>query len=74
VIATKENQDDANGRREKEQPILRKHVIIEHTPTIALANFVLNRLIMSIKRRQVNVGRRFVDIDISVGCAEDAIR
>ena len=72
MIAVEQNQENADGGRKQTQPILREYIRVQQTPTVAHADFVLLLLVDAIERGEVDVGGRFVDVDVLVRCAEDA--
>jgi len=72
MIAVEQNQENTDGGREQEQPIFREHIRVQQTPTVAHADFVLLFLVDAIEWGKVEVGGRLVNVDIIVGCAEDA--
>jgi hypothetical protein len=74
VIAVEQDQENADGRGEQKQPILREHVGVQHTATVAHADFVLFLLIDAVEGGEVYVGRRLVDVDVVVIGSEDAGR
>ena len=72
MIAVEQNQENAHGRREQKQPILREHIGVQQTPTTAHADFVLFVLVDAVEGGEVDVGGSLVDVDILVRGAEDA--
>ena len=72
MIAAEENQNRANSRREKEQPVFREAIRVKQPITIADANTILSSLVVSIQGSEVNIGRRLVDVYIPVRGTEYA--
>lgn len=72
MITVEQNQENADGGREQKQPILREHIRVQQTTTVAHADFVLLLLVHAIKWGKVDVGGCLVDVDIIVRCTEDA--
>ena len=70
VIAAKKNEKYTNGRRKEEQSVLGERVGIEQSIPVANSNAVLSSLVGTIQRCQVNVGRRLVDIGVTMRCTE----
>ena len=72
MIAVEQNQENGDGGGEQKQPVLREPIRAQQTPTFAQADFVLLLLVGAIERSKVDIGGGLVDVDVLVGCAEDA--
>lgn len=73
MIAVEEDQENADGGRQQKQPILREHIGVQQTATgVTVTDFVLFLLIDAIEGGEVDIGRRLVDVDVVMTCAEDA--
>ena len=72
VVTVEQNQENADGGREQKQPILREHIRVQQTPTVAHADLVLFLLVDAIEWCKIDIGGGLVDVDVIVRCAEDA--
>jgi len=72
MVAVEQNQENTDGGREQKQPILREHIGVQQTATVAHADFVLFLLVDAVEGSKVDVGGRIVDIDVVVIGSEDA--
>jgi hypothetical protein len=66
MITAEENQNRANSRREKEQPVFREGIGVKQPITVTDANTILSSLVVPIQGSEVNIGRRLVDVNIPV--------
>jgi len=73
VITVEQNQENANGGREQEQPILREYIGAQQTATVAHADFVLFLLVDAVEWGKVDVGGRLIDVYVVVIGSEDAV-
>ena len=72
MIAVEQDQENADGGREQEQPILREHVWVQHTTAVAISDFSLSVLTIAIERCKVYVGRCLIEVGIVGAGSEDA--
>lgn len=73
MITVEQNQEDTDLGREQEKSVLRKDVRVKTATAIAHTNSILIIHIIPIKRSEVNIGRSFIDIDVTMGCSENAV-
>jgi hypothetical protein len=71
VVTVEQDQENGDSGGQQKQPILREHIRVQQTATVAHADFVLSLLVDAVEWSEVDVGGRLVDIDIFVGGSED---
>ena len=73
MIAIEENQEGANLRREQEESVLREDIGMKTATAIANPDSMLLFNIIAVKRSEVNIGRGFIDIVVTMGSPENAV-
>ena len=73
MIAIEENQEGANLRREQEESALCEDIRIKTATAIEHPDLMLLFNIIPVKRSEVNIGRGFIDIVVSMGSPENAV-
>lgn len=71
MVAVEKNQKGAHRGWQQKQAILSKGVGLQHTTTVELAELVEFLARVSIQRRKIDIGRRFVGIGVVVRRAKD---
>ena len=73
MIATEKNQEDANLRGEQEESVLCEDIRMKTATAIAHPDSILVFNAIPVKRSEVNIGRGFIDIDVTMGSPENAV-
>jgi hypothetical protein len=73
MVPTQDHQQGADGRGHPQQAAVRKHVLIQTTPSILVPHAILFLLGVSIEDAQVKVAARRIDGGVRVTGVEDAV-
>ena len=72
MVTAEEDEDHAAGGREEKQSVLCENVGVKETSAISNSDFVLSLLVVTVKRREIDVRGCFVNVDIMMRSTEDA--
>ena len=75
MVATEDHKQRTSGRRDEDQPVLRKGIVPEQAAALFLvAHEALLGLVRAVERREVEVGRRVVHRRVARRRAEERVR
>ena len=72
MITVEQNQENTDGGREQEQPVLREHIGVQQAATVMHADKFLFLLVDTVEGSKVDVRGRLVDVNVIVTGSEDA--
>lgn len=73
MIAVEKDKQDANSRWEQQKPTFGKHVRVEIATALSLVpHAILLDMVRAVQRREINIRRRVVNVDVVVSGAENA--
>jgi hypothetical protein len=72
MVPVEQNQERADGGWKEQQTVLGEAVWMQGTVTVSNPNTVVVIIVIAIQRSKVDVGRGFVDINISMRGSENA--